>query len=135
MEEVYFVLGMVTVLVVLGILAIVTVKKKIEQLEEEFQFHERNLHDAAVDLHLRIDNEVRELRAYNDQTLLRIKDEVRELQSIIDKNERDILSLLDSRESGILSLLDSRERDVISQLDSRLDRLTSKINKQQLPKG
>ncbi len=43
----------------------------------------------------------------------RIDDEVRMLQSNINENERDILSLL----------------------DSRLDKLASKINKQQLPKG
>jgi len=79
MEEVYFVLGMVTVLVVLGILAIVTVKKKIEELEEEFQFHERNSHDTVRDIHRRID------------------DEVRMLQSNIDENERDLLSHIDSR--------------------------------------
>jgi len=79
MEVVYFVLGMVTVLVVLGILAIVTVKKKIEEMEKEIQYLERSSQDVAVDLHRRID------------------DEVRMLQSNIDENERDILSTLNSR--------------------------------------
>ena len=79
MEEVYFVLGMVTVLVVLGILAIVTIKKKIEEMEKEIQYLERSLQDVVRDIHRRIE------------------DEVRMLQSNIDENERDILSLLNSR--------------------------------------
>jgi signal transduction histidine kinase len=79
MEEVYFVLGMVTVLVVLGILAIVTIKNKIEEMEKEIQYLDRGSHDVAVDLHRRID------------------DEVRMLQSNIDENERDLLSHIDSR--------------------------------------
>jgi gas vesicle protein len=79
MEEVYFVLGMVTVLVVLGIMIVFTVKKKIEEMEKEIQFLERSSSDVANDIHRRIE------------------DEVRELQSNIDENERDLLSHIDSR--------------------------------------
>ena len=69
MEEVYFVLGMVTVLVVLGILAIVTVKKKIEEMEKEIQYLERDSHDVANDIHRRIEDEVRELQSNIDSRL------------------------------------------------------------------
>lgn len=80
MEVVYFVLGIVTVLLVLGILSIVKVKKKIEKLEEEFEFLERGLHDTVRDLHLRIDDEVRDLKFQNNETLLGIETELSELQ-------------------------------------------------------
>jgi sensor histidine kinase YesM len=115
MEIVYFILGMAVAMVlqILAIMIVHNLKTKLEQLEEEFQFHERGNYDAAVDLHRRIDDEVRELRAHNDQTLLKIKDELRELHTKIDENEREIISLL----------------------DSQVYRLTNKINKQQLPKG
>ena len=88
MEEVYFVLGMVAVLLVLGILAIITVKKKIEELEEEFQFLERGSHDTVRDIHRRIEDEVRELQYHNNETLLRIENELKELQFQISKNKR-----------------------------------------------
>ena len=117
MEVVYFVLGMVTVLLVLGIIIVFVVKNKIELLEEEFQFHERNSHDVAVGLHRRID------------------DEVRELQSKIDKNENDLHRRIEDEVRMLQSNIDENERDIISLLDSQVDRLTSKINKQQLPKG
>ena len=123
MEEVYFVLGMVAILVVLGILAIVTVKKKIEELEEEFQFHERNSHDVAVDMHRRIDDEVREL-----------KTQLKEATRLIQDTQIQIHHTIDNEVRMLQSNIDENERDIISLLDSQVDRLTSKI-KQQLPKG
>lgn len=62
MEVVYFVLGSSIALLVLVAIEIFTTTKKLEKLEEEFQFHERNSYDATVGLHRRIDDEVRELR-------------------------------------------------------------------------
>ena len=123
MEEVYFVLGMITVLVVLGVMVVFTVKSKLKELEEDFRYSESGSQHVAVDLHRRIEDEVRELKIQlkeavsiiqdtSDVLHRRIDDEVRELQSNINENERDVLSLL----------------------DSRLDKLESKI-KQQLPKG
>jgi hypothetical protein len=79
MEIVYFILGMAVVLQVLVIMIVHHLKTKLEQLEEEFQFHERGNHDVAVDLHRRIEDEVRELR------------------SQIGENEREIISLIDSQ--------------------------------------
>ena len=123
MEIVYFVLGVVTVLLILGVVVIVRVGTQVKELKENVQYLERGSKGAAVDLHRRIEDEVRELKIQlkeavsiiqdtSDVLHRRIDDEVRELQSNINENERDILSLL----------------------DSRLDKLESKI-KQQLPKG
>jgi hypothetical protein len=113
MEIVYFILGMAVVLQVLVIMIVHHLKTKLEQLEEEFQFHERGTHDVAVDLHRRIDDEVRELYSQNEVRELYSQNELRELHTKIDENEREIISLL----------------------DSQVYRLTNKINKQQLPKG
>lgn len=124
METVYFVLGVVTVLLILGVVVIVKVGTLVKELKEKVQHLDRGLNDVINDTHRRIDDEVRELRTQlkeaasiiedtSDTLHHRIDNGVRELQSNIDKNEREILSLL----------------------DSRLDKLASKINKQQLPKG
>jgi hypothetical protein len=113
MEIVYFTLGAVTVLLIIGVAIMIRIGILVRTLQEDLRDHERGTHDVVVDLHRRIDNEVRELRAHNDQTLLKIKDELRELHTKIDENEREIISLL----------------------DSQVYRLTNKINKQQLPKG
>jgi hypothetical protein len=88
MEVVYFILGMGVVLQVLVIMIVHHLKTKLEQLEEEFQFHERGNYDVANDLHRRIDDEVRGLYSQN---------ELRELNTKIDENEREIISLLDSQ--------------------------------------
>jgi len=113
MEILYFILGMAVVLQVSAIAIVHTLKNKIEQLEEEFQFHERNSHDVAVGLHRRIEDEVRELYSQNEVRELYSQNELRELHTKIDENEREIISLL----------------------DSQVYRLTNKINKQQLLKG
>ncbi len=123
METVYFVLGVVTVLLILGIVVIVRVGTLVKELKETIQHLERGSNDEVNNLHRRIEDEVRELRTQlkeasnifqdtSDVLHRRIDDEVRELQSNINENERDVLSVL----------------------DSRLDKLESKI-KQQLPKG
>ena len=124
MEIVYFVLGVVTVLLILGVVVIVRVGTLVKELKETVQHLERGSNDEVNNLHRRIDDEVRELRTQlkeaasilqdtSDTLHHRIDEEVRMLQSNINENERDVLSLL----------------------DSRLDKLASKINKQQLPKG
>jgi hypothetical protein len=88
MEEVHFVLGMVAVLLVLGIVIVFTVKKKIEDLDEEFKFLERGSQNVANDLHRRIEDEVRELRFRNDEHLRIIEMELSELRSQIIKTEK-----------------------------------------------
>jgi Na+-transporting methylmalonyl-CoA/oxaloacetate decarboxylase gamma subunit len=88
MEIVNFILGMGVVLQVLVIMIVHQLKTKLEQLEEEFQFHERGNYDVANDLHRRIDDQVKELRFRNDEHLRIIERELRELKSKIDENER-----------------------------------------------
>ena len=68
MEVVYFVLGMVTVLLVLGVVFIVRVGTLVKELKENVQYLERGSHDVTVDLHRRIDDEVRELRSQISET-------------------------------------------------------------------
>jgi biopolymer transport protein ExbB/TolQ len=113
MEILYFVLGVSIALLVLVVIDVFTIKNKLEKLEEEFQFHERGTHDVTVDLHRRIDDEVRKLYFQNEVRELYSQNELRELHTKIDENKREIISLL----------------------DSEVYRLTNKINKQQLPKG
>lgn len=101
MEVVYFVLGVVAVLSVLGILIVFGVKNKIEQLEEEFKSLERGSHDVVRDLHIRIEDEVRDLKFQNNETILEIERELHELKYIVDsrfdkfeskiKKEKDLL--------------------------------------------
>lgn len=124
MEIVYFVLGVVTVLLVLGVVVIVRVGTLVKELKEEVQFMERGSQDVANDVHRRIDNEVRDLQLQLKDALdfigdtkdilhRRIDEEIREVQSNIDENEKDVLSLL----------------------DSRLDKLENKIKQKDLLKG
>jgi hypothetical protein len=122
MEIVYFTLGAVTVLLVIGVAIMIRIGILVRTLQEDLRDHERGTHDVTVDLHRRIEDEVRELRFRNNETLLRIKDEVRELYS---QNELRELH----------TKIDENEREIISLLDSEVYRLTNKINKQQLPKG
>ena len=88
MQEVYFVLGMVAVLLVLGVIIVFTVRKKIKELEKEIQFLERSSQDVVRDLHLRIENEVRDLKFHNNETILGIERELSELQFKISKTKR-----------------------------------------------
>jgi methyl-accepting chemotaxis protein len=84
MEIVYFTLGVFTVLSIIGVVIVVRMTIAVRQLQEDLRDHERGTHDVTVDLHRRIEDEVRELRFRNNETLLRIKDEVRDLQSQLD---------------------------------------------------
>jgi hypothetical protein len=113
MEIVYFTLGAVTVLLVIGVAIMIRIGILVRTLQEDLRDHERGTHDVTVDLHRRIDDEVRELYSQNEVRELYSQNELRELHTKIDENEREIISLL----------------------DSQVYRLTNKINKQQLPKG
>ena len=132
MEIVYFVLGVVTVLLVLGVAVIVRVGTLVKKLKEEVQQLEKVVGDAFSDirdLHRRIDDEVhrridddsRELQGQfkdaldfvgdvNDVLHKRIDDDVRELNSRINFNEREFFSQLDSR----LDKLESKLTDKFS---------------------
>ena len=68
MEIVYFVLGVVTVLLVLGVVVVVRMGTLVKELKEEVQFLERSSNDVADGVHRRIDDEVRELRSQISET-------------------------------------------------------------------
>lgn len=101
MEELYFVLGIVSVLLVLGIIVVYTLKNKLGQIEKEIEFLERASQNVVNDLHRRIENEVRDLKFHNNETILGIERELHELKYIVDsrfdkfdnniKKEKDLL--------------------------------------------
>lgn len=97
MEIVYFVLGVVTVLLVLGIVVIVRVGTLVKELKEEVQFLERGSNDVANDIHRRIDDEIRDLQTQLKDALDFIGDTKDVFHNRIDYEVKDILSLVDSR--------------------------------------
>ena len=116
MEIVYFVLGVVTVLLVLGVAVIVRVGTLVKKLKEEVQQLEKVVGDAFSDirdLHRRIDDEVHR----------RIDDDSRELQGQF----KDALDFVGDVNDVLHKRVDDEMRDVYSQLDSRLDKLESKL--------
>ena len=116
MEIVYFVLGVVTVLLVLGVVVIVRVGTLVKKLKEEVQQLEKVVGDAfndIRDLHRRIDDEVHR----------RIDDDSRELQGQF----KDALDFVGDVNDVLHKRVDDEMRDVYSQLDSRLDKLESKL--------
>lgn len=101
MELVYFVLGIAVIMQVLAIMIVHTLKTKIGQIEKEIEFLERGSQNVANDLHRRIEDEVRDLKFQNNETILGIERELHELKYIVDsrfdkfenkiKKEKDLL--------------------------------------------
>ena len=108
MEIVYFVLGIVAVLLVLGVVIIVRVGTLVKELKEKVRESERYLDEVN-----------KELRFVIKDTL----DLVGDLKDVLHRRVDDVQNLLDRR-------VDTEMRDVYSQLDSRLDKLEIKIKKQ-----
>jgi prefoldin subunit 5 len=123
MEIVYFILGVVTVLLVLGVVVIVRVITSVKGLKEEVQQLEKVVGDAFSDirnLHRRIDDQRRELALPIKDTLDIVSDIKDVLHKRIDEVERSI---------------EDYSRKLTSELDSRLDKLDSKIKQKDLLKG
>ena len=116
MEIVYFSLGVVTVLLVLGVVVIVRVGTLVKELKEKVRDLERGTQDVAVDLHRRIDDENRELASHIKETLNVIDDIKDVLHKTIDDAAKDIYQRIDEVENYLEK-----------QLDSRLDKLENKI--------
>jgi len=127
MEVVYFVLGIVTVLLVLGVVVIVRVSKTFSDLSV-----------CVGDVEKRIDEVNRELRFVIKDTLDLVGDlkdvlhrRVDELDNgvhrTLDDTARDIYQRIDEVENILDRRIDDEMRDVYSQLDSRLDKLENKI--------
>ena len=124
MEIVYFVLGVVTVLLVLGVVVVVRMGTLVKELKEEVQFLERGSNDEVSNLHRRVDDEVRGLQLQLKDALDFIGDTKDILHRRIDEEIREVQSNLDET-----------ERDFVSMVDSRLDKLENKIKQKDLLKG
>ena len=124
MEIVYFVLGVVTVLLVLGVVVVVRIGTLVKELKEEVQFLERGSNDVADGVHRRIDDEVRELQTQFKDALNFIGDTKDVLHKRIDEVENDVYRKVDEVENYLEK-----------QLDSRLDKLENKIKQKDLLKG
>jgi Na+/phosphate symporter len=105
MEIVYFVLGIVSVLLVLGVVIIVRVGTLVKELKEKVKESERHL-----------DDETREIRLHIKDTLNVVSDIKDVLHRTLDDTARDIYQRIDEVESYLSK-----------QLDSRLDKLENKI--------
>jgi len=116
MEIVYFSLGVVTVLLVLGVVVIVRVGTLVKELEEKVRESERHL-----------DDETREIRLHIKDTLDIVSDIKDVLHRTLDDTARDIYQRVDEVENILDRRIDDEMRDVYSQLDSRLDKLENKI--------
>lgn len=101
MEEVYFVLGMAVIIQVLAIMVVYTLKTKIGQIEKEIEFLERGSQNVANDLHRRIEDEVRDLKFQNNETILGIERELHELKYIVD-SRFDNFSSKSKKEKNLL---------------------------------
>jgi DNA-binding transcriptional regulator GbsR (MarR family) len=117
MEIVYFSLGVVTVLLVLGVVVIVRVGTLVKELKEKVRDLEQGTQDVAVDLHRRIDDEVRETASQIKDTLDIVSDIKDVLHRTIDDVAKDIYQRVDEVENYLEK-----------QLDSRLDKLGNKIS-------
>ena len=116
MEIVYFVLGIVSVLLVLGVVIIVRVGTLVKELKEKVRESERHL-----------DDETREIRLHIKDTLGIVSDIKDVLHRTLDDTARDIYQRVDEVQDLLDRRVDNEMRDVYSQLDSRLDKLENKI--------
>jgi biopolymer transport protein ExbB/TolQ len=124
MEIVYFSLGVVTVLLVLGVVVIVRVGTLVKELKEKVRESERHL-----------DDETREIRLHIKDTLGIVSDIKDVLHRTLDDTARDIYQRVDEVQDLLDRRINNEMRDVYSQLDSRLDKLDSKIKQKDLLNG
>ena len=129
MEIVYFVLGIVAVLLVLGVVVIVKVSKKVNELTSLIGSVERQIDDV----HRRIDDENLELASHIKETLNVIDDIKDILHKRIDDEVKDIVSMVDSRldklENKITSKIPPTNSEVIKELEKvREEFLSLRIN-------
>lgn len=72
METVYFVLGMVTVLLISGVVVIVRISQKVTDFSERMSVLERNVARVETGLNLRIDMETSGIHSLIDSRIDRI---------------------------------------------------------------
>jgi hypothetical protein len=85
MEIVYFVLGVVTVLLVIGVVVIVRVGTLVKKLREDLRDLERGTQDGLVDVHRRMDNEVRDLQSLLDSRLDKFESRINKQKTQVPK--------------------------------------------------
>ena len=127
MEIVYFVLGIVTVLLVLGVVIIVRVGTLVKELKEKVKESERHLDDETREIRLHIKDTLNIVSDIKD-VLHRSVDELDSgIHRTLDDTARDIYQRIDEVQDLLDRRVDNEMRDVYSQLDSRLDKLENKI--------
>ena len=106
----YFILGMVTILTIIGIVFIVKVVGQISRVIERLTYIEFNMSNNEDILHRRVDAEIEGLSSY-----------IKEVQSNLDETEKDIVSMVDSRldklENKITSKIPPTHQEVLSGLN------------------
>jgi predicted PurR-regulated permease PerM len=78
MEIVYFVLGVVTVLLILGVVVIVKVSRTVNDLNDRIGSVERQIEIAEESLHRRIDDLDRELNSQIDSRLDKLQSKIKQ---------------------------------------------------------
>jgi len=78
MEIVYFVLGIVTVLLILGVVGIVKVSRTVNELTERIGSAERQIEEVTQDLHRRVDDLDRELSSQIDSKFDKLQNKIKQ---------------------------------------------------------
>jgi predicted PurR-regulated permease PerM len=78
MEIVYFVLGVVTVLLILGVVVIVKVSRTVNDLNDRIGSVERQIEIVEESLHRRIDDLDRELNSQIDSRLDKLQNKIKQ---------------------------------------------------------
>jgi predicted PurR-regulated permease PerM len=78
MEIVYFVLGIVTVLLILGVVVIVKVSRTVNDLNDRIGSVERQIEIVEESLHRRIDELDRELSSQIDSRLDKLQSKIKQ---------------------------------------------------------
>lgn len=83
MEIVYFVLGVVTVLLVLGIVVIVKVGTSVKELKENVQTLERIVCTTEESVHRRIDDEMRNVQSEIDSKMDKMMNKINKQKDLL----------------------------------------------------
>lgn len=83
MEIVYFVLGVVTVLLVLGIVVIVRLGTLVKELKENVQTLERIVCTTEESVHRRIDDEMRNIQSEIDSKMDKMMNKINKQKDLL----------------------------------------------------
>jgi predicted PurR-regulated permease PerM len=85
MEVVYFVLGIVTVLLVIGVVVVVRVSTQVRTLQEELVHFKSETHSIFEDVHRRMDNEMRDVYSQLDSRLDKLESRINRQKTQVPK--------------------------------------------------